>query len=278
MNNFVKSHGLGNDYIVLDIEKINFKLTPKLIKKICHRNYGIGSDGILLLIKSRKADFGLKIFNPDGTEAEKSGNGLRIFSKFLFDYKYTKKKSFSIETKGGVVKSEVKTKNNKVELVKVEMGTAIFEPKEIPVSIKKEVVLKEKLKIKNKVLTFSSVSIGNPHCVIFTNSLSAKTTIELGEIIEKHKIFPSRTNVQFAKILSKKEVMIEIWERGAGYTLASGSSSCGVVAVGFKLGLLGEKVRVIMPGGILNIEIDNNYNIIMQGPVEEICSGELSFK
>ena len=127
MNNFVKSHGLGNDYIVLDIEKINFKLTPKLIKKICHRNYGIGSDGILLLIKSKKADFGLKIFNPDGTEAEKSGNGLRIFSKFLFDYKYTKKKSFSIETKGGVVKSEVKTKNNKVELVKVEMGTAIFE-------------------------------------------------------------------------------------------------------------------------------------------------------
>ena len=272
MNNFVKSHGLGNDYIVLDIEKINFKLTPKLIKKICHRNYGIGSDGILLLIKSIKADFGLKIFNPDGTEAEKSGNGLRIFSKFLFDYKYTKKKSFSIETKGGVVRSEVKTKNSKVELVKVEMGTAIFEAKKIPVYTKKEVVLKEKLKIKNKVLTFSSVSIGNPHCVIFTNSLSAKTAIELGEIIEKHKIFPSRTNVQFAKILSKKEVMVEIWERGAGLTKACGTAACATAVSGYINELIEKRVDIEFSLGKLSISIDENNSVHMKGPVSDIVN------
>ena len=140
MNNFVKSHGLGNDYIVMDLKKINFKLDKKKIKEICHRNYGIGADGILLLVNSKKADFGLKIYNPDGTEAEKSGNGLRIFSKFLYDYKYTKKRNFLIETKGGIVRSEVILKNKKIKDVKVDIGVASFESKKF--------LLKPKIKIK----------------------------------------------------------------------------------------------------------------------------------
>tara|TARA_Y100000746_G_scaffold232242_1_gene248462 strand:+ start:1884 stop:2717 length:834 start_codon:yes stop_codon:yes gene_type:complete len=275
MNNFVKSHGLGNDYIVMDLKKINFKLDKKRIKEICHRNYGIGADGILLLVNSKKADFGLKIYNPDGTEAEKSGNGLRIFSKFLYDYKYTKKRNFLIETKGGIVHSEVILKNKKVKDVKVDMGVASFESKKIPVKTKNKYSINQKIKVKNQSFTYSSVTVGNPHCVIFLKNTSKDLALKFGRLIEENKLFPKRTNVQFAQIISKNKVKIEIWERGAGYTLASGSSSCGVVSVGYKLGLLSEKVEVIMPGGKLYIEIDKDYKLIMKGPVEEICNGQL---
>ena len=275
MNNFVKSHGLGNDYIVMDLKKINFKLDKKRIKEICHRNYGIGADGILLLVNSKKADFGLKIYNPDGTEAEKSGNGLRIFSKFLYDYKYTKKRNFLIETKGGIVHSEVILKNKKIKDVKVDMGVASFESKKIPVKTKDKYSINQKIKVKNQSFTYSSVTVGNPHCVIFLKNTSKDLALKFGRLIEENKLFPKRTNVQFAQIISKNKVKIEIWERGAGYTLASGSSSCGVVSVGYKLGLLSEKVEVIMPGGKLYIEIDKDYKLIMKGPVEEICNGQL---
>tara|TARA_B100001996_G_C18668807_1_gene595891 strand:- start:1151 stop:1984 length:834 start_codon:yes stop_codon:yes gene_type:complete len=276
MNNFVKSHGLGNDYIVLDAKKIDFKLTKNRISNICHRNYGVGADGILLLINSNKADFGLKIYNPDGSEAEKSGNGLRIFSKFIYDYNYTSKKKFSIETKGGLVQSQVILKDKVVKSVRVEMGKAIFDSSKVPVKTKKKFSIKEKLKVKNKEFVYSAVSVGNPHCVIFKNRVSLKDAIEFGELIENHKFFPNKTNVQFAQIISKNKVRIEIWERGAGYTLASGSSSCGVVSVGYKLGLLNERVQVLMPGGKLYIKIDKEYNLTMEGPVQEICSGKLS--
>tara|TARA_E500000331_G_scaffold247748_1_gene238167 strand:- start:52026 stop:52859 length:834 start_codon:yes stop_codon:yes gene_type:complete len=275
MNNFVKSHGLGNDYIVMDLKKINFKLDKKRIKEICHRNYGIGADGILLLVNSKKADFGLKIYNPDGTEAEKSGNGLRIFSKYLYDYKYTKKRNFLIETKGGIVHSEVILKNKKIKDVKVDMGVASFESKKIPVKTKNKYSINQKIKVKNQSFTYSSVTVGNPHCVIFLKKASKDLALKFGRLIEENKLFPKRTNVQFAQIISKNKVKIEIWERGAGYTLASGSSSCGVVSVGYKLGLLSEKVEVIMPGGKLYIEIDKDYKLTMKGPVEEICNGQL---
>ena len=275
MNNFVKSHGLGNDYIVMDLKKINFKLNKKRIKEICHRNYGIGADGILLLVNSKKADFGLKIYNPDGTEAEKSGNGLRIFSKYLYDYNYTKKRNFLIETKGGIVRSEVILKNKKIKDVKVDMGVASFESKKIPVKTKDKYSINQKIKVKNQSFTYSSVTVGNPHCVIFLKNISKDLALKFGRLIEENKLFPKRTNVQFAQIISKNKVKIEIWERGAGYTLASGSSSCGVVSVGYKLGLLNEKVQVIMPGGKLYIEIDKDYKLTMKGPVEEICNGQL---
>ena len=275
MNNFVKSHGLGNDYIVMDLKKINFKLGKKRIKEICHRNYGIGADGILLLVNSKKADFGLKIYNPDGTEAEKSGNGLRIFSKYLYDYNYTKKRNFLIETKGGIVRSEVILKNKKIKDVKVDMGVASFESKKIPVKTKDKYSINQKIKVKNQSFTYSSVTVGNPHCVIFLKNISKDLALKFGRLIEENKLFPKRTNVQFAQIISKNKVKIEIWERGAGYTLASGSSSCGVVSVGYKLGLLNEKVQVIMPGGKLYIEIDKDYKLTMKGPVEEICNGQL---
>ena len=274
---FVKSHGLGNDYIIIDGKQLKKKLSKKTIVKICDRNFGIGSDGILILDKSKKADFKLIIYNPDGTEAEKSGNGLRIFSSFLFNHGYTKKKVFTIETRGGIVTSEFINKTKNISYFKVDMGKAEFKSKNIPVKIKEILAISKKIKIKNKTFVFTSVSVGNPHCVIFLKQISSKIAKEYGPYIETNKIFPKRINVQFAKIINRNKVEAEIWERGAGYTLASGSSSCAIVSAGYKLGLLDNEVKVKMPGGTLKISIDKNYNLNMEGPVEEICTGNLSF-
>ena len=277
MNGFVKSHGLGNDYIVMDSEKIDFSLNEKAIKIICDVHYGIGSDGILLKINSEKADFGLRIFNPDGSEAEKSGNGLRIFCKFLYDYEFAKQKEFTVETKGGVVRAKIeKEENGRARIITVDMGKAIFESEKIPVKIDKPECIGEKIKVDDKEFEINCVSVGNPHCVIIVDELDENMVKKYGKIIENLPMFPNRINVQFVKPISKNEVQIMIWERGAGYTLASGSSSSAVAAVMVKRGITDKNITVKMPGGELKISIDDNWNIRMTGEVREICSGVLS--
>ena len=278
MIKFIKSHGLGNDYIVIDGKDTGYSLTKSQIKKICHRNYGIGSDGVLMLCKSNIADYGLKIFNPDVSQAEKSGNGLRIFSAYLYEYKKIKRnKKITIETQGGLTVSEFVKEIGGKKYIKVEMGGAIFEQKKIPVKVKSsdEYCISKVIKLGNKKFIFNCVSVGNPHCVIFLNKISPDIAKNYGSKIEVHNYFPNRINVQFAKIINRANVQLEIWERGAGYTLASGSSSCAVVSVGFKLGLLNNKVKVKMPGGILKISIDDKYQLEMEGPVEKICEGRI---
>ncbi|WP_029521362.1 diaminopimelate epimerase [Persephonella sp. IF05-L8] len=276
-NFFVKSHGLGNDYICLDEENIDFPLSKQAIKTICDIHYGIGSDGILLKTVSERADFGLRIFNPDGSEAEKSGNGLRIFIKFLYDYGYTDKREFTIETKGGIVKANIdELENGRARIITVDMGKAVFKSDQIPVVCDTEECIGKKIKIKDKEFEINCVSVGNPHCVIITDELDEKIVKEYGKFIENYEIFPNRTNVQFAKVISPDLVEIRIWERGAGYTLASGSSSCAVASVMVKRGLTDRNLTIKMPGGELKISIDENWNIRMTGEVQEICSGVLS--
>jgi diaminopimelate epimerase len=255
MNGFVKSHGLGNDYFVLDGSRISFGLTPAAIRLLCDRNYGIGSDGILLLVPSARADFGLRILNPDGSEAEKSGNGLRIFAKYLYEHGHTDKKEFKIDTPGGVVTAELEVRDGRVPFVTVEMGTATFDSRLIPVTGDEREVVNEEMRIEGEVLRFTAVSVGNPHCVVFTEKLDEGYTKLLGPLIETAALFPNRTNVQFARVLSRDAVEIMIWERGAGYTLASGSSSCAVAAACVKNGFTDSIVTVSMPGGELGIEI-----------------------
>ncbi len=277
-NFFVKSHGLGNDYIVLDEENLTFPLKEESIKTICDTHYGIGSDGILLKVNSDKADFGLRIFNPDGSEAEKSGNGLRIFCKFLYDYGYTDKREFSVETKGGIVKATVEeVVNSRAKVITVDMGKAIFTSKYIPVDIDKEECIGEKIKVLDREFEINCVSVGNPHCVIIVNELPTEEEVKkYGSLIEKNPMFPNRINVQFVKPIDKNKAEIRIWERGAGYTLASGSSSCAVASVLKKRGLSEGNIEIVMPGGTLFIQIDDNWNIRMTGEVQEICSGVLS--
>jgi diaminopimelate epimerase len=274
---FVKTHGLGNEYIVFDSLNINFPLTPGLIQKLCNVHYGIGSDGILLKVPTDKADFGLRIFNPDASEAEKSGNGIRIFAKYLYDYKFAKNREFTIHTLGGIVKAEViEERNGKAFMIKVDMGNAIFTASQIPVTYKKDECFGEILKIKDKEFLIHCASVGNPHCVILQDKLDEAEVKEYGPLIENHPMFPNRINVQFVKVVSRSEVEILIWERGAGFTLASGSSSSAVASAMYKKGLIDSPVSIKMPGGTLKLEIQPDFRIRMTGEVREICSGILS--
>lgn len=271
---FSKYHALGNDYIVLNPQDVGDHLTESQIKSICHRQYGIGSDGILLgPIESSVCDFKLRIFNPDGSEAEKSGNGLRIFSRYLWDHGLVREAPFSIETAGGEVQSRVYQKGRRID---VEMGRVSFMSDQIPVAGEPREVINEKIKAAGQEFTFCAATIGNPHCVIPLEHISEKLAREAGPVIEMDSRFPNRINVQFLKILSRNRIRIEIWERGAGYTLASGSSSSAAAAVAYKLGLCDEKIVVEMPGGELNISISPDFDVSMSGPVTKIAEGVLS--
>lgn len=276
-NFYVKSHGLGNDYIVLNSERIDFDLTTNAIIRICDIHFGIGSDGILLKVSSSVADFGLKILNPDASEAEKSGNGLRIFAKYLYDYKFAADKSFTIETPGGVVRAEViEEVEGKAKTIKVDMGKAYFKSVNVPVKCEKEECIDETLHLEYRDYQINCVSVGNPHCVIIKDELDENEIKQFGPQIENHPIFPNRINVQFAKVISPAVVEVIIWERGAGWTLASGSSSCAVASVMVKHGLTNRDITVKMPGGNLKIEIAQDWEINMTGEVREIASGFLS--
>jgi len=276
-NTFAKMHGLGNDYIVLDSSNIDFSLGQSAIKRLCNIHFGIGSDGIVLKVPSSKADFGFRVYNPDGSEAEKSGNGLRIFCKYLFDNGFTTSKKFSVETLTDIVYAEiVHETNKKAALVKVDMGKAIFSSRRIPVDSDLPEFIGRKIKAGDREFEVNCVSVGNPHCVVIMEELDDKEIRKYGPLIENHTLFPNRINVQFAKVLSKHDARILIWERGAGYTLASGSSSCAASCILVKRGLIEKDLTMHMKGGDLQIQIDNEWNIRMTGEVREIAMGVLS--
>ncbi|MDA0709841.1 MAG: diaminopimelate epimerase [bacterium] len=279
-NGFFKGHGLGNDYIVMDPKELSFKLTSKRIQKICDRNWGVGSDGILTLESSKKADFGLRIWNPDGSEAEKSGNGLRIFARYLHATKKTRKTSFTVDTLGGMVSIDLHIdKYGDASAATVEMGQATFDPKALPCSLKAKELIEQPITAAGEKLLFTGVSVGNPHCVIFRpkgKSWTREELLRLGPELENHKIFPRRTNVQLAVPTGPKEIYILIWERGAGETQASGSSSCAAASAAVRLGLVKSQVTVKAPGGSLKIDVSQDFNLTMQGPVAEVGRGSLS--
>ena len=279
-NGFFRGHGLGNDYVVMDPRELSFKLSPKHIQRICDRNWGLGSDGILALVPSKRADFGLRIFNPDGSEAEKSGNGLRIFARYLHATGKTKKQHFTVETKGGLVTIALHLdRHGDASNVTVEMGRATFRPDTLPCALKADELIEQPIVAAGHSLTFTGVSVGNPHCVVFKpagQSWSREDLLKLGPALENHVVFPHRTNVQLAVPTGPKELFILIWERGAGETQASGSSSCAAASAAVRLGLVQSPVTVKMPGGQLNIEVAQDFSLTLKGPVMEIARGVLS--
>lgn len=260
---YVKSHGLGNDYIVIDPARVPFAVTAEAVRLICDRHYGVGSDGILLLRPANGADFGVRIFNPDGSDAEKSGNGIRIFAKYLREHGYTSQDRFTIETAGGRVAVDCATREGRVFEVTADMGRVTFDAT-------------TSIEIHGRRLEVTSLSIGNPHCVLIVDDLSTIDARTLGPLVERHPAFPAKTNVQFAEVLSRAHVAIEIWERGAGYTLASGTSSCAAAAACHKKGLVDRDVTVTMPGGDLEVTVGQDYAMRLRGPVEEVMTGDLS--
>jgi diaminopimelate epimerase len=268
---FSKYHGLGNDYLVID--EMGLMESPERIRVICDRNFGIGSDGILFgPLPSKSALAGLRIFNPDGSEAEKSGNGIRIFCRHLWERGSVGGEPFLLETAGGVVRCRVRDPHHEIE---VEMGIVNFWSDVIPVMGERREVLDEALEIDGESLKFSAATIGNPHCVILGDEVDADVARRLGPKIERHSLFPNRTNVQFLKAVDQANIRIEIWERGAGYTLASGSSASAAAAVARRLGLCGPNVRVHMPGGELKITIGDDFSIVLSGPVTKVGNGTI---
>ena len=269
---FYKYHALGNDYIVIDPQKCHVPLTEKNIQNICHRNFGVGSDGILLgPIHDKTGGIHVRIFNPDGGEAEKSGNGVRIFSRYLFDAGYIKEREFDLQTLGGPV--HVEYLDDSAHMIRVDMGRVTFVSAEIPTKFSSPEAVSQKLTAGGKEYTVTCVSIGNPHCVIPVDRATKQEAETVGPLIETHSLFPNKINVQFLEVLDKENIKIEIWERGAGYTLASGTSSCAAASAAHKLGLVGNDVAVHMPGGIIRIHIDEDWRIHMTGSVTSVSYG-----
>lgn len=271
---FAKYQALGNDYIVINPVDLKNAINLDMIQRICHRNFGIGSDGILLGPQSsRTCDYKLQIFNPDGSEAEKSGNGLRIFARYLVDRSLIPEHNFTVETLGGNVSCEVSPDKKSVT---VAMGVVSFDSTKIPVEGRQREVLNETMEIDGRVWTFCAATVGNPHCVILSENPTFEMATQWGPKIETEARFPNRTNVQFMKVLDRSNIRIEIWERGAGYTLASGSSSTAAAGVACRLGLCDSKIEVHMPGGKIQIQFDEQLAATMTGPVTQVCDGRIA--
>ena len=270
---YSKYHALGNDYLVLDPVDAPELPSVRDMRIICHRNFGLGSDGILYgPLPTDRADFGLRIINPDGSEAEKSGNGLRIFARYLRDTGKVGTDPFTVETPGGVVSCLV---NEDASSITVDMGTVSFEASVIPVNTFSGEVVDKSISLKGKEHTMFAATIGNPHCVLPVDTISKELACELGPLIETHGLFPNRTNVQFLKVLDRSNIQIEIWERGAGYTLASGSSSSAAGAVAKKMGAVDNDITVHMPGGQIQLHIDDAFAVRMTGPATRVGSFDL---
>jgi diaminopimelate epimerase len=273
MTRFAKYHALGNDYLVLDPDHGTLPGANE-IRRICHRNFGLGSDGILYgPLEAGDADFGLQIWNPDGSEAEKSGNGLRIFAQYLFDIGRVGENSFTVQTPGGRVTCRVHETGTRIE---VEMGRVSFHSRDIPVTGPSREVLDETLEINGTTYRYFAATIGNPHVVLPMESPSQSLACEIGPVIENWtERFPNRTNVQLLQVLDRNHIRIEIWERGAGYTLASGSSSSAAAAVARRMGACDEEIRVQCPGGDIEIRVHDDYAVTMTGPATRVGSFEM---
>lgn len=269
--NLVKSHGLGNDYLVLDTWAPGVHaptpgraLTARQARLLCDRHLGLGADGVLEPVPSSVADAGLRIWNPDGSEAEKSGNGLRIFARFRVDHRGAPPQ-MTVEVPGGIVSCAVDD-----EAVTVAMGRATFAPAEIPTT---EALTDARVEVEGTSLQITAVGLGNPHCVVWVDGeIDSQPWRIWGAALERHHRFPNRTNVQFAHMRGRGEVDVRVWERGAGETAASGSSACAVAVAAFASGRAGADLAVRMPGGALAVHVGADLATTLRGPVEEVAA------
>lgn len=280
MTDFFKGHGLGNDYLALELDALPFSLTPPAVRLLCERHTGIGSDGILARVASDASDFGVRIFNPDGSEAEKSGNGLRIFAAYLLGGGQVEiGRPFTVETPGGVVRMEVLSRSaDGVMQVEVEMGTASFRSADVGLAGPDRETVDEPLELASgDVLRVNTVSVGNPHCVVFQDELDVEALRRRAPQASAHPAFARGVNVQFAVAAEPDALDAWVWERGAGETRASGSSACAVAAAAVRRGRVSERrVTVRMPGGALVVEVREDWSVLLAGPVESVYRGTLS--
>ena len=273
---FSKLQAAGNDFILVNgIEYPNLDLGV-IAKKVCDRHFGIGADGLMTCEKSEIADIKMNYYNSDGSRGEMCGNGIRCFSKFVYDIGVVRKEKFSVETDAGIKYITLTLENKGVKYIEVDMGQVDFRSKSVPCTIDKEFVFEEELEVEGQILKFSSVLMGVPHTVVFVDDYSNYDVDKLGNSMEHNlKLFPRKTNVNFIKVLDDENIEIKTWERGASRTLGCGTGCCSSAAVAHKLGKIkGNKVRLITEGGEVFVELDEEYNILMKGSAETICNGE----
>lgn len=272
---FSKLQGAGNDFIVINDmnnEIIDFE---NLSKKVCNRHFGIGADGMLVCQKSDVADVKMVYYNSDGTRAKICGNGIRCFSKFVYENQVVEKNNFYVETDAGIKYITTKLEKNKVKEITVDMGRGDFNSKNIPCSLDKDEILNETIEIDGRKFTISSMLMGVPHTVIFIDDFDNFDVNYYGKLIENHFLFPKRTNVNFAKIIGENKIMLKTWERGAGYTLGCGTGACATGVLAHKLGKINStQITILSEGGEIKIILEDDYSVKMSGGATLICSGK----
>ncbi|MGI6119464.1 MAG: diaminopimelate epimerase [Desulfosporosinus sp.] len=272
---FIKMHGLGNDFVFLDHLTITGDEDyPKLAKRLCHRQFGIGGDGLIVVLPSKVADAKMRIINSDGSEPEMCGNGIRCFAKYIYDQGIVLNNPMRVETLAGVMTIHLNIKENRVQEVRVDMGEPIFQADLIPVLGQGEPVVGETLEVSGVTFQYTAVSMGNPHCVIFVEDFAALEFERFGSAIEKHFLFPRKTNVEFVVINSPRDLTMKVWERGAGPTLACGTGACASVVAAVLNCKTGRTVTVHLPGGDLLVEWESDNHVYMTGPATYVFKGE----
>jgi diaminopimelate epimerase len=271
---FWKMHGLGNDYIVVDNrnEKISDTEAAELAQELCERRFSVGADGLLLVSNSRVADVKMRIFNADGSEAEMCGNGIRCFAKYCYENNIAKKNELTVETLAGIKRTWLTVEDNTVISVMVDMGTPTLDRSAIPL-LDTGTCVNEDLLVNGEQYKVTCLSVGNPHCVIFVDALDDFPVERVGPKIENHSLFPKKTNVEFAQVLNRNELKVRVWERGCGETLACGTGACAAVTAGNLLQKIGNKVRVHLVGG--NLEVEYAERLFLSGPAEKVFEGKL---
>lgn len=272
---FIKMHGLGNDFVFLDHFSVSKDVDyPKLAKELCHRQFGIGGDGLAVILPSNVADARMRIYNPDGTEPEMCGNAIRCFARYVYDQGLVIKDSMRVETLAGVLTIDLEIKDGQVQAVRVDMGEPILQADLIPVLAQEEPVVAQTLEVGGKTYKYSAVSMGNPHCIIFVEDYSTLDFERIGPEIEKHPLFPRKTNVEFIQVNSPNEMTMKVWERGAGPTLACGTGACASTVAAVLNHKTERIVTVHLPGGDLSIEWGTDNHVYMTGPATYVFIGE----
>ena len=274
---FTKMEGLGNDYIYVDATKEDIRLSEEQIVRVSDRHFGVGGDGVIFIRNSDKGDFMMDMYNADGSWSEMCGNGIRCVAKYIYDHGLKKSEQLKIETGNGVLTLDLDIKNGKAEYVSVDMGEPILTPSKIPVKWEnEEKIIGGKIKSRDREFQFTSVSMGNPHAVIFVEDTDDFPVHEYGPPIENNGIFPNRVNVEFVTLKGKNHLLQRTWERGSGETLACGTGACAVMVASHLNGKTDKKVQIDLLGGTLYIEWLDNNHVIMKGPAKEVFSGVIN--
>lgn len=273
--NFSKWHGLGNDFVIVNGLMNQFNEYPQMAIEVCDRHMGIGADGLVFLLPSEIADFQMRIFNSDGSEAEMCGNATRCMARYVYEYGLTDKKKITLETKAGIIKPELIFVNDVLSTIKVDMGEPRLKPSEIPMTFTEtDQVVNASLVVDGVEYHITCVSMGNPHCIVFVDQIDEVDLSVIGPKIETHPAFPRKTNVEFVQVINKEKVRMRVWERGAGITMACGTGACATLVSGALNGKIERKAVIELDGGELLIEWGSDNHVYMSGPATEVFRGE----